>query len=274
MFRQVFITILVFFLFLGIGWGVWSIGKRGLLQLPEYRLEAGRFHLSEPPPWIPETLVYDVLTTAKFGLEESVLDKRLPERLAVAFTANPWIHKVRKIQIKYPAEVYVELEYRNPVCLVSLPDGNGFYPVDAYGILLPTDYFTQGTSKEIAEKMNAFPLVVGTPSNPSGSLGDPWGNSAVEKAAKITAMLGVDAKPWGVVSIRILTTPKEEPFMTSWNTQPPEFQLVAENGRVFHWGTFDFSSENRQLPDLKEEAKLEKFRKLIGVHGTLDQFPE
>ena len=269
MFRQLFITILVILLFAAIWWWVGAIWNRHLLHLPEYRLEAGRFHLSEPPPWIPETLVHDVLTTAKFGPEESVLDKKLPERLAAAFAANPWVERVRKVQIRYPAEVYVELDYRSPVCLVELPNGEGFYPVDAYGILLPPDYFMADT-----ERIHLFPLVTGTPSNPMGSYGDAWGNSAVGKAARIAAMLGEDAKIGGVASIRILTEPKGTLSTFRWEVPPPEFQLVAENGRVFHWGTFGFSPENPLLPDLKEEAKLENFRKLIGVHGTLDQFPE
>jgi len=274
MFRQLFLTILVLLVFLGLGWGLWLLWKDELLYSQKYRLEPGRFHLSEPPPWIPETLVHDVLTTAKFGAAESVLDAKLPERIAAAFTVNPWILRVQRVQIKYPAEVYVELDYRSPVCFVMLPDESGFYPVDEYGVFLPADYFKRGTPEERAEKMNAFPLVVGTPSNPSGSVGSPWGHSAVEKAARIATMLGANAKTWGVVSIRILTSQGEEPFAVSWSPPPPEFQLVAENGRVFHWGTFDFSPENPLLPDLKEETKLEKFRKLIGVHGTLDQFPE
>ena len=272
--RQLLFAILTIVLCLGIWWGLWSIWKYSLLHSQEYRLKPGRFHLSEPPPWIPETLVHDVLATAKFGAKESVLNKKLPERLAVAFKANPWVQKVRKIQIKYPAEVYVELDYRSPVCLVELPGGHGFYPVDADGIFLPADYFTQGTQEEKAEKMSPFPFVVGTPSNPIGSIGDPWGDSAVGKAAKIAALLGTNAKNWGIVSIKILTAPKEGPFAISWNVPPPEFQLVAGNGHTFHWGTFEFSSENPQMPGLKEEAKLETFRKLISVHGTLDQFPE
>ncbi|MCL2303829.1 MAG: hypothetical protein FWC43_00635 [Planctomycetaceae bacterium] len=271
--RQLLFAILIILLFLGFWWGLWSLWKRDLLHSEKYRLAPERFHLSEPPPWIPTTLVHDALTAAKLGPQESVLDAELPEKLAAAFAANPWIERVRKVQIRYPAEVYVELDYRSPVCLVELPNGNGFYPVDANGILLPPNYFMQGSEEEIAEKMNAFPYVVGTPSNQIGSLGDPWGDSSVEKAAKIAAMLGSDAKIGGVASIRILAEPRDGSFTIRWNAPPPEFQLVATNGRVFHWGTFEFSPKNPHLPDLKEEAKLETFRKLISVHGTLDQFP-
>jgi len=263
MVRQVVFTIFVLLLFTGILLGLWSSWKYDLLYSEKYRLDPRRFHLPESPPWIPETFVYEVLTAAKFGQKESVLDKKLPERLAAAFAANPWVHQFRKVLIQYPAEIYVDLDYRSPVCLVELPGGSGFYPVDAYGTLLPADYFTQGTREEIAEKMNPFPFVVGTPSNPIGSFGDSWGDSSVEKAARIAAMLGENAGVQGIVSIQILVAPKENLFTIQWEPEPPQFQLIAENGHVFDWGTFDFLPGNPQMPDPKEETRLENFRQWI-----------
>jgi len=191
----------------------------------------------------------------------SVLDKKLPEKLAAVFTANPWVAKVRKVQIHYPARVDLDLEYRSPICLVELPGGHGFYPVDASGILLPTEYFTQGTPEENAERMNSLLFVVGTLTNPIGSFGDPWGDPVVEKAAKIADLLGHDAQARGIVSIKILSEPKESLSVNRWDPQPTEFQLITENGDVFHWGTFDFSSENPNEPASKEKDKLELFRK-------------
>ena len=259
MFRQLIFTILILLVLLCLWGGLWLRWKRDLLHSEEYCLNPGRFHLSEHPPWIPETLVHEVLMAAKFGPEESVLDEKLPEKLAVAFAANSWIQKVRSVQIMYPAEVFVDLEYRSPVCLVELPGGHWLYPVDADGVLLPTDYFTRGTEEEIVEKKNAFLLVEGAPSNPIGSFGDPWGDSSVEKAAKLAAKLGANAKTRGITSIKILIAQKDNPSAILWDAQPPKFQVVAADGRVFDWGTFDFSPDHPQLPDL-EKAKLEQFQ--------------
>ena len=274
MLRQIFFTILVVALFAGIWFGLWSVWKNELLRSEQYQLHSAQFHLPPPLPWIPETLVRDVLLTAKFDSDESVLDAKLPEKLAAAFQANPWVLKVQKVQIQYPAEIFVELDYRSPVCLVELPEGNGFYPVDSQGVLLPTDYFTQGTPEEIAEKMDAFVHVTDTPSNPIGSFGDTWGNSAVEKAAQIAALLGEDAKPWGIVAIRIIADKRTDEFALSRPTQPPRFQLFAANGRLFDWGTFDSSPDNPQLPSLDEDAKKEKLRHLIQQYGTLANVPD
>jgi len=226
MFRKILFTILILLVLLVLWVGFWLLWKRTLLGSPEYHLKPERFHLSEHPPWIPKTLVHEILTTAKFRPNESVLDVGLSKKIAAAFAANPWIQKVQKVQIKYPGEVYVDLDYRSPVCLVELPGGNGFYPVDANGILLPTDYFTQGTKEENDERMNAFLFVEGAPSNPIGAPGDPWGDSAVEKAAKIAAQLGSNARAEGIVSIKILIEQKENPAAIRWDPQPPEFQLV------------------------------------------------
>ena len=232
MFRQLIFTILIFLVLLVLWVGFWLLWKRTLLGSPEYRLKPERFHLSEHPPWIPATLVHEILTTAKFGPNESVLDAKLPAKIAVAFAANPWVQKVIKVQIKYPAEVYVDLEYRSPVCLVQLPGGHGFYPVDANGILLPTDYFTQGTKEENDERMNAFLFVEGAPSNPIGYFGDSWGDPTVEKAAKIAADRGPNARAEGFVAIKILIEQKENPAAIRWDPQPPKYQLVTEDGRV------------------------------------------
>ncbi len=272
--RQIFFTLLVVAVLIGIWFGLWSIWKTDLLHSEEYRLDPSRFHLPQQPAWVPESLVHDVLLSAGLNRVESVLDAKLPEKLSAAFTLNPWVRKVRKVQIKYPAEIYVDLDYRRPVCLVQLPDNNGFYPVDAGGILLPTDYFTRGTPDEIAAKMSEFLLVTGAPSSPIGSFGDAWGEPSVEKAAQLAGLLGEDAKSWGINSLRIITDKRAGTLVLSWEIEPPKYQLVAPNGRTVDWGTYDYAPGSARLPGLTEEAKKEKLRKRISLYGSLENLPD
>ncbi len=272
--RQVLFTLLVVAVLVGLWFGLWSTWKTDLLHSEEYRLDPARFHLPRRPVWVPETLVHDVLLSAGLNRLESVLDAKLPEKLSAAFSLNPWVRKVRKVQIKYPAEVYVDLDYRRPVCLVQLPDDSGFYPVDSEGILLPTDYFTRGSPQEIAEKMSELLLVVGAPSSPIGSFGDTWGESSVEKAAQLADLLGEDAKLWGIDTLRIITDPKANSLALSWEVQPPKYRLITGNGRTVEWGTYDFAPGSPKVPSLKEEAKKEKLRKRILLFGSLANLPE
>lgn len=275
-FRTSLLTLLVLLAFAGVGWSIWSALRADLLSSREYRLEASRFYLPEPLPWIPMSLVQDVLLESKLEQQKTVLDHQLPEKLAAAFLANSWVKQVYKVQIFYPGEVWVDLEYRSPICLVEIPGGDGFHPVDAEGVLLPNDYFTEGTEEEIAAKIDQFLFITNVPTSPIGSFGDTWGEKSVEGAIQIAALLGNEAKSWGINSIRIVSAKKSgESLDRLWSTpEKTTYQLVADNGRNYEWGTFEFESDSSLLPSLNEEAKKEKLRKLIQQHGSLEAIPE
>lgn len=273
--RTVISTLLVVLFFVAVGWSVWSAWGTDVLSSREFRLDSARFYLPDRLPWIPSSLARDVLRESRLERQKTVLDHKLPEKLTAAFLANPWVRQVYKVQIFYPAEVWVDLEYRSPICLVEIPGGEGFYPVDFEGILLPTDYFTEGTQEQIAAKVEPFLFIIDVPANPIGGFGDTWGEKSVEQAIGLAALLGSEAKSWGIESIRILSPKKSEETLGQPQNLPEKttYQLIATNGYSFDWGTFEFEPGSPNLANLNEEVKKEKLRKLIRQHGSLGAVP-
>jgi hypothetical protein len=120
----------------------------------------------------------------------SLLDPALPDRLARAFTAHPWVGEVKHVQVLRDRGVRVELEYRRAVLAVCLPSEqvlaggtgrNAGIPcraVDKSGVLLPAKATRPG-----------LPLLRADVAAPTGPPGTPWGDSRVRAAAAAAAFL-------------------------------------------------------------------------------------
>ena len=71
------------------------------------------------PPWISKE---DFEQTANLGLcaqDQSIFSPNLSHRLAQAYEASPWVERVNKIGVRYPAQLEVDLLWRRPVACVE-----------------------------------------------------------------------------------------------------------------------------------------------------------
>jgi hypothetical protein len=117
----------------------------------------------------------------------SLLDPTLPDRLAKAFAAHPWVEEVKHVEVLRDRGVRVELEYRRAVLAVCFPreqvlaGGSSLVPcraVDRRGVLLPARATRAG-----------LPLLRAEVAAPAGAPGTPWGDSRVRAAAAAAAFL-------------------------------------------------------------------------------------
>ena len=121
------------------------------------------------------------------GLPERlpVLDEELPARLAEAFARHPWVEKVERVEVVPPGRVRARLTYRTPVLAVVLhgqaQDGRA---VDRDGILLPA-----------GAPLAGLPIFYAVAPPPAGPAGSPWGDKAVEAAARTAAYLAPYRQP-------------------------------------------------------------------------------
>lgn len=253
------------------GWFfLWNHFRDDLLYSPEYRLDPERIRIPERPPWVPDSFLGDVLLHASLEQRETVLDPKLPEKLASAFAAHPWVSKVHRVEFFYPAEVLVDLEYCSPCCIVEVPGRYG-YPVDSKGVVLPTDYFINAPAEELARYL----IVIGVSSNPIGSFGDRWGDKTVEGAARIADLLGKDASSYGIKNIRVLPG-RSTGNHTSFLRNPegiPRFQLLGAQGNTVDWGPSEFNPDSQEQPHPLEKAKKEKLYEYLKQYGTFDRLP-
>ena len=251
--------ILVFAVFAGLGTLGWYFVKGTIRNKPEYRLSVDKVTVSPPPDWIPNQFVDDVLRSSGLNQSGSLLDESLPQKLAEAFAAYPWIERVEQVVLRYPSGASVELAYRVPVALVEVPQRR-VLPVDRNGIVLPPDYLAEAS----ADWKSKHWIVQGIQSMPLGSFGTPWGDPLVHTAAQLAAALTDDpdntAESLKLARIIIAIT----------ETIPGGTRIVCRlktaAGREIRWGTF-------VSDDPSFESKKKKLWSLHEQFGALDSVP-
>ena len=168
------------------------------------------------------------------GEPVSVLESGLAERLAAGFAKHPWVAGVERVEVLHPAAAVVNVTYRTPVAAVTA--GDGLYPIDAAGVLLPPADFTRPAA-------DALPRVAGIESTP-GPAGSPWPDPAVTGAAAICAALGEDWNRLDLAAVRPLDESagrfwdrvRQTPAPEDAPATEPRFELVTRAGSRILWG--------------------------------------
>ncbi|MFH5804396.1 hypothetical protein [Alienimonas sp. DA493] len=229
----------------------------------EYRLTADRVRLEPPPPLaVPSNVVAQVL-----GEEPaSILEDGLAERLAEGFAKHPWVAGVERVEVLSPAAAVVRLSYRAPAAAVAA--GDGLYPIDANGVLLPPADFTRPAA-------DALPRVGGIESTP-GPAGTVWPDPAVTGAAAICAALAHDWDKLDLAGVRPLDASGER-FWERVRGAPgaadgdepsepvgdPRFELVTRAGSRILWGRPPGTTHPGELAT--DTKRLRLTRDLAGV---------
>ncbi len=196
---------------------------------------ANRFHgidpalieVSEAPSFVRTDVVEAVYRdTAMESL--SLLDRKATAKIASAFSLHPWVRRVVSVR-KLPGGVIdVRLQYRHPVAMVLVPDPNssrsgyGFFPVDEDGIMLPSDEFAGSETMQYIHIV--VPGVYAT-----GKYGSPFGDSRVDSAAKLAAVLAQHRVAADIVSIDVPGDPRL--------SEAPQLELTTGSGKKRFWGS-------------------------------------
>ncbi|QDT14011.1 cell division protein FtsQ/DivIB [Alienimonas californiensis] len=238
----------------------------------EYRLTADRVRLEPPPPLaVPPNVVAQVL-----GEEPaSILEDGLAERLADGFAKHPWVAGVERVEVLSPAAAVVRLRYRSPAAAVAA--GDGLYPIDATGVLLPPADFTRPAA-------DALPRIGGIESTP-GPAGTLWPDPAVAGAAAICAALAQDWERLDLAGVRPLDasgarfwervrgTPDASEDEASEPAGDPRFELVTRAGSRILWGRPPGTTHPGELAT--DTKRLRLTRDLAGVlAGERSRGPE
>ena len=255
MVRTLIGLILVAAIFAGLGALGWYFVKERVRLQQNYRLSADKIVVSpQPPDWIPERFVEDVLRRSGMEPTTSLLDKTLPQRLAEAFATHPWVENVEQVVLRHPSGAYVQLSYRVPTALVEIPQ-KGIFPVDRNGIVLPLEYVLDAAADRRSEHL----VIQGIQTMPLGSEGTPWGDPLVQTAAQLAEALTDIAKPLNLA--RIIPAMEAIPGGTRI-----ECRLQTDGGTEFRWGSF--------VPDdPKIETKKKKLWDLHDRFRSLDNVP-
>jgi len=157
--------------------GLVALGKWAQEQLrgsDKYAVQFSEIDCETPPSGNRQDFLGEVQYLAGLPDRLQLLDEKLKSWLSEAFARHPWVQKVEAVEITPPRQVRVRLIFRKPVLAVSV--SGKLRAVDAEGILLPA----QGPTADL-------PVFEGQAFPPAGPAGTPWGDVAVEKAARKAA---------------------------------------------------------------------------------------
>ncbi len=236
-------------------WAVAHTLREQMAQAPRFRVQAENIRLHPPPPpWIRRPVVQEVIEHTRWEEPLTVLDAQLPKKLYEAFSLHPWIACVERVQLEAGPRVQVWVQYRKPVLMVEVP--GGLFPVDQYGVLLPTEDFTP-------EQASRFPRLGGIRSRPSGPPGTPWGDPLVQQAATVADTLQDVWLAWGLY--RLVPRAKPAGQARAQAAGPPWFEIHTRHGTRILWGPAQGE------PDMPSPAQRKALlEQLVRQLGTLD----
>lgn len=211
----------------------------------EYRVRTRDISVPDLPRWVPITFVDQVIESADLPDEVSVLEPDLAPRIADAFEQHPWVKKPVKVRVSVPARVEVSFDYREPVAMVSISDG--FYPVDAEGILLPPGDFPPSD-------IHLYPRITGMTTPPLAGVGSAWGDDRVTAAARLAVVLFPYWSEWKLTSVEV-------PPRSTADVVYEELRLVVntEGGSRIIWGRAPGNDHPLEVTDDQKIGRLKSF---------------
>ncbi len=230
-------------------------------ERPEYQYSLSETQFDLPEKWVPSNILQQVIEASKLPATVSILDPKLCENLAESWKSNPWVKQVNSVQITPDRQVKVDVEFRQPLAFVQVP--RGLYPIDTQGVLLPpADFQLDDTSK--------LPHIKGILTQPAGRTGEPWGDPAVEAAAKLLTLLTTPQQSdsyWNRFGFRVLVATSPSPERTRLDQLV--FEIETKGGNRVLWG------KAPGLDQLEPTAsvKLARLQDYVTRFGGLDANP-
>jgi hypothetical protein len=241
------------------GFFAWRQWGPSVVQRSSYELLVENVTTSEQPPWVAGDIRLEVFRDASLT-EMSVLEDGLTKRICDAFEMHPWVARVNRVNMQPPAKIVVDLEYRQPIAWVEVPDGmvpghrGGWLPIDKDSLLLPDEGFQQDPPE--------LPLVRIDRLLPCGPIGTAWGDPRVAGAAAIVTILGDQWRELGIAGISGVAD-----YSITSSLPTTRYELLSPKGKRIIWGAAP-GKEPPSEPDAIQ--KLHLLGEFVRRHGPID----
>lgn len=238
----------------------WKHWARPILNVTLHQLTPDNVQISPAPPWIRSDIKAEVFRDGSLA-HASALETDLTPRIAHAFEMHPWVAEVTRVSKQAPANVVVDLAYRQPVAWVEVPEGmfgqqgQAALPVDSKSVLLPQADFTP-------DDLGLFIRIDIENLSMCGPTGTPWGDPRVEGAAAIASLLGEQWRELGLYEIKAMAdySQANAPART-------RYELYTPNAKRLIWG----SAPGLETPGEPLAAtKMRLLREYVQRRGPLD----
>lgn len=219
----------------------------------EYQLSIANINITPAPRWVASDLVAQVVAQSGRSEPLSLLDEKLVDDLALAFSKHPWVEKVKRVRL-VSTGIDVDLAYRKPVAMVQLKQG--LYPVDVRGILLPPEDFSPSDVKH-------FPIISNVKSTPQGPAGTSWGDEIVLGAAQLAEIIGPH---WQEFALESIVAPDRATANMSLDDMI--FEFATTGGSRIVWGRTPGTDNPGELTDEQKIGRLQDYQ---SKYGRFDQ---
>ncbi len=239
----------------------WNHWARPVINVTRHQLLPENVQIPPTPPWIRSDIKAEVFRDGSLA-DASALETDLTPRIAHAFEMHPWVAEVTRVSKQAPANVVVELAYRQPIAWVEVPEGmfgqqgQAALPIDGKSVLLPQSDFT-------IDDLGLFIRIHIDDLSMCGPTGTPWGDPRVAGAAAIASALGESWRELGLYEIRAVAdySQPSAPAKTRYELYTP-----AEKRLI--WG----SAPGYEPPgEPAAAAKVRLLREYVQRHGPLDE---
>lgn len=155
-----------------------GIARREAAAKPQFRVYPAQLR-AQAPPWCA-----DDLRQVAFPREcYSIFDPSLTRDVAQAYLASPWVKAVRRVQKRFPNQLDIELELREPAAFVRLPDAS--WAIDSEGVRLPL------ADERWDHERRPLPLIFGVKS-PAPEPGRRWADPGTSAALAVLQALAAE----------------------------------------------------------------------------------
>lgn len=245
-----------------VGWANWLWQRVAPIvkSSEEYRLDPNSIEVQpKPPAWIRDDVRSEVIHGIKLDTQLSMLDEKLPQRIADAFEFHPWVASA-KVTLQYPAKVHVELTYRQPVAqlLIENRAGDEQVVLDSTGVRLPE---TDLTVKEIA----LLPSIAEFVGVHLPLVGQRVEDTRIRGAVEIAAVL---VGEWSELRLK-----KIIPLVVLQGEQGARYQayqLQGADGGGYLWGAAPTEAPAEEASSTTKISRLQKAVKLSQEHAAGD----
>jgi hypothetical protein len=251
--RGLVLTGIVVLASIGFALYAWQRWGEPATHTAEYLVTAERISVTAQPTWIHSN-VKDEVVRSLAGAKLELLDRDLVEQVAQAFALHPWVANVLRVEKRFPAQVNVELEYRQPVIVVKIdaPGEEGLLFLDEESVLLPSADFAPSQAK-------GYLRIMAAGETPTSVYGTPWGSERMLGAARVAAAWGDRWQTLGLYWI-MGTRPSSGQLVYELRTQNDQVRVV--------WGVAPGHESADEASPLQKITALEQY---VNDKGPLEK---
>ncbi|MCK4909076.1 MAG: hypothetical protein KAS70_04190 [Planctomycetes bacterium] len=153
---------------------------------PQYQIDLNNLQATALPDWVTDrTIEQSIRHDLQIDEISNINDQKTITRILEEYEKSPWVAKVHAIEKRFPNNLKIKLEIREPVVAVQLKKWNNtevYYLIDKNMVRLPGEY------RSVPLLPMTIPVIVGVRVSPPPP-GSEWNDQGLKGALAVAAAL-------------------------------------------------------------------------------------